>query len=249
MIRRSVLALVLGVAAVACTSTADDAGTVTGAVGKGGSDGDALTDAIKLGKTQYLGKISNGEERRADYTASPSYQSYGFEAKGGDDVTAYVASEDGDPKAWITDEQFNVLAFNDDAETGSLDAKVHYHVPEGEPSSAYRLVFRDLKFERHAFTARLEIAVAAGVCQYAGQAYNPGDSFDSVDGCNSCSCVLGPFGGTVSCTGRVCDCDPGNEPWHTYLGTPAQCIQLLYNCPAGESHFANTCGCGCARPH
>jgi hypothetical protein len=40
-------------------------------------------------------------------------------------------------------------------------------------------------------------------------------------------------------------CDPENEPWRTYLGTPAECATLHYTCPPGKHSFSNECGCGC----
>jgi len=51
--------------------------------------------------------------------------------------------------------------------------------------------------------AALVVGCAAGGadCEYDGQTYKPGDSFDATDGCNTCSCD----DGAVSCTEIACD--------------------------------------------
>ena len=242
LFRRGILTLLVSAVVAACASTSSSNDKTAE------SSSAALQEStLRISSTQYLGKITNGNTRQSRYTATPSYQSYGFEAKGGDQITASVSAADGgDAMAWITDNDLHILAANDDAHPGTHDAEVTYRVPFGLASQSYRLVYREYQYAPRQFTTNLSIDVAAGVCSFNGQTYNPGDSFESVDGCNSCSC---DSEGAVSCGNRVCDCNPANEPWHTYYGTPSQCIQLLYNCPSGEHTFANTCGCGCERPH
>lgn len=240
--RRGLVTLLLGAAAAtvaACASTGDPEE-------KSATDSAALSEALQIASTQYLGKIANGETRDITYTARPSFQSYAFEAKSGDVITARVDAAGADAMAWITDEDLRVLAANDDAAPGTLNALVSYRVPYGRTSQSYRVVFREYGYKKGTIRTSLSIVVAAGVCAYSGQTYNPGDSFESIDGCNTCSC---DGSGAVSCGSLVCDCNPAKEPWHTYYGAPSQCLQLLYSCPPGEHTFANTCGCGCERPH
>ena len=43
----------------------------------------------------------------------------------------------------------------------------------------------------------------------------------------------------------VVACDPDNEPWNDYKGTPATCEVIRYSCPSGTKSFQNDCGCGC----
>jgi hypothetical protein len=40
-------------------------------------------------------------------------------------------------------------------------------------------------------------------------------------------------------------CDPANEPWRTYKGTPATCPVIRYTCSSSQKPFENDCGCGC----
>lgn len=73
---------------------------------------------------------------------------------------------------------------------------------------------------------------AADGCEYAGKYHEPGDSFPSEDGCNTCTCAEG---GAVGCTERACL--PG--------GT---CGGLLgESCPDGEyCAFGEGAFCGAA---
>jgi len=43
----------------------------------------------------------------------------------------------------------------------------------------------------------------------------------------------------------VAACDPDNEPWNDYKGTPTSCEVIRYSCPSGTKSFQNDCGCGC----
>ncbi len=200
---------------------------------------------LRLSSPRYLGQIANGETKTNYYYSPPTYRAYGFYAKGGDEITADVKSVDGDGMGWITTSAFDVLAANDDASSRTLDAKVTYKVLAGTASRAYRIVFRDYDLLEATFTVKVAIksASAAPVCSYGGATYNPGDSFPSTDGCNTCSCGTT---GSVGCTKKAClACDPDNEPWRNYVGTPTSCQTIRYVCTASQRSFQNTCGCGC----
>ena len=47
-------------------------------------------------------------------------------------------------------------------------------------------------------------------CEYDGETYSVGESFDAADGCNSCSCDEEDGEAMVSCT--LMACDPTEEP-------------------------------------
>jgi hypothetical protein len=204
----------------------------------------AVTESdLKLVGTKYLGKIKNGETKTGYYYAPPNYRSYGFDAKGGDEITIEVTSVYGDGMAWITDTGYNVLAFNDDASPSTLDAKVTYKVPAGKPARSYRIVFRDYDMLEATFKVSLAIqSPAPATCSYGGQTYQPGDNFEATDGCNSCSCGED---GAVACTKMACVCNPATEPHRNYVGTPQQCMVIRYTCQSGQTPFSNDCGCGC----
>jgi hypothetical protein len=199
---------------------------------------------LRLASPKYLGPIANGETKSTYYNDPPRYRAYGFYAKGGDEVTVDVKSVYGDAMGWITTSAFDVVAANDDASSATLDSKVVYKVPAGTASRAYRIVFRDYDLLDATFSVKLSIkAQAAVTCSYGGNTYSPGASFPSTDACNTCSCGTT---GIVGCTKRAClACDPDNEPWRNYIGTPTQCQTIRYVCATGQRSFQNTCGCGC----
>jgi hypothetical protein len=43
----------------------------------------------------------------------------------------------------------------------------------------------------------------------------------------------------------VTACDPNEELWRDYKGTPTSCQVIRYSCPSGTKSFQNDCGCGC----
>lgn len=217
-----------------CASTKSD--------GKEEAIGSAESD-LKLQGSKYLGKIKNGETKSTYYSSPPTYRSYGFDAKGGDEITIDVRSVYGDGMAWITDSSYNVLAFNDDASAATLDARVKYKVPSGQAARSFRIVFRDYDLLEATFTVKLAIKSAApAVCQYDNQTYQPGDSFEATDGCNTCHCGSN---GQVACTELACVCNPAAETHRNYVGTPEQCMVIRYTCQPGQVPFSNNCGCGC----
>ncbi len=197
---------------------------------------------LKLSGTKYLGKIKNGETKSTYYKTPPRYRSYGFDAKGGDEITIDLTSVYGDGVGWITDSSYNVLAFNDDAAPHTLDAKVTYKVPDGKAARSYRIVFRDYDLLEATFSVKLSIKSAPASCTYQGQTYEPGDEFAAGDDCNTCSCGTN---GSVACTKKACVCNPAIESHRTYVGTPEQCMVIRYTCQPGQVPFSNACGCGC----
>lgn len=199
---------------------------------------------VTLSSVRYLGTIQNGETRTGYYYTPPTYRAYGFEAKGGDEITVDISSTYGDAVGYITDAQYNVLSYNDDASSKTFDSKVTYNVPAGLPSRPYRVVFRDYDMLEATFNVKLSIKSAPPRCFYEGHGYSSGDTFAATDGCNTCTCNAN---GSVSCSKLKCTCEPESEPWRTYLGTPQQCMTIRYTCPMNQVPFSNACGCGCEK--
>lgn len=222
------------------------AGCSTESSEKGSEDVSSTESELKLSGTRYLGKIMNGETRTGYYYNPPRYRSFGFDAKGGDEITVDIKSAEGDAIGYITDSKYNVLGYNDDASSSTLDSKVTYKVPASTAAKSYRIVFRDYDLLDATFTVKLSIkSTQTTTCAYDDQTYTPGQSFPSTDGCNTCTCGTN---GSVGCTKRACTCDPANEPWRNYIGTPQQCMTIRYTCSGGKVPFQNSCGCGCETP-
>lgn len=205
---------------------------------------DSSESALKV-TTSYLGKIGNGETKTSHYSTPPEYRSYGFNAKGGDEITVRISSLSGDAMGWITTSSYSVLASNDDESSSTLDSKVVYKVPTGQASRSYRIVFRDYDLLDATFNVTLSIRAASPTtCSYDGQTHVQGDSFEAGDGCNTCSCTSNG----VVCTELACACNPATEPNRNYVGNPQQCMVIRYACPTGRVPFSNSCGCGCETP-
>ena len=197
---------------------------------------------LRLAGPRYVGQITNGETKTNYYDNPPRYRAFGFTARGGDQITVDVRSAEGDAMGWITTTSYDALAANDDASSSTLDSRVVFKVPAGTPSKAYRIVFRDYDLLDATFTVKLTIDSSAVACTYAGQTYKPGDTFAASDECNTCTCGSS---GNVGCTKKACVCNPENEPWRNYVGTPETCLTIRYNCTSDKRQFQNACGCGC----
>src|SRR5262245_56533184 len=236
----------VGIVAGLVVAFASLAGCSTESSGKESVDVGSVESDLKLSGTRYLGKLSNGETRTGYYYNPPRYRAFGFDAQGGDEITVDVKSAEGDAVGYITDSYYNVLAYNDDYSSATLDSKVTYKVPASQAAGSYRIVFRDYDLLDATFTVKLAVKSSVQTtCAYDGELYDPGDSFPSTDACNTCTCGSTGF---VGCTKRACTCDPANEPWRTYIGTPAQCMTIRYTCSLGKVPFQNSCGCGCETP-
>lgn len=198
---------------------------------------------LRLAAPMYLGDIASGQTRSAYYKSSPRYRAFGFTAKGGDAVTIDIRSGLGDAVGWLTNETYDVLAFNDDASPSTWNSHIKYEVPAGTPAQAYRIVFRDYDLFSATFHVSLSVVSAPEpvTCNVNGTVYGEGASFPSADGCNTCTCASAG----VACTKKACVCNPEAEPWRRYLGTPTTCMTIRYTCFTNERSFQNECGCGC----
>ena len=79
------------------------------------------------------------------------------------------------------------------------------------------------------------------VCEYNGQTYNPGDSFPSSDGCNSCFCSAG---GQVGCTEIAC-VQKLVCPTPTGFGICVEDCAVGIDCGPGMKCCSNGCGHVC----
>jgi hypothetical protein len=223
-----VCAVLVAVSALAACTTQD--------ASSGKEDVGAYESDLKLSSPRYLGPIANGETITAYYYDPPRYRSFGFYARGGDQITIDISSLYGDAMGWITDSSYNVLAANDDASYATLDSKVTYTVPAGKAKRAYRIVFRDYDLLDATFSVSLSIE-SAGTSD--GETDGDGDG-DGETGSSS-------SGSSGSSSGETPSCDPSSEPNRNYIGTPSTCPAIRFSCPAGQRSFSNACGCGCER--
>ena len=132
---------------------------------------DSQDAELKLQSPKLLGPIASGQTQSNFYKTPPAYRAYSFYATGGDVITAYVKSINGDALGWITDASWTSLAANDDATTSTLDAQVTYTVPATvKTQKAYRIVFRNYNLLEATFQVTLTIVSAkAPACNPAAE--------------------------------------------------------------------------------
>jgi hypothetical protein len=224
---------VAGIAVLAGCATEDKSEPVAS------SDSADLT----LRAAKLLGNIEPGETKTAMYTP-PQKRAWAFTAQAGDTVSALVHSATGDAMAFITDSNYNVLAYNDDANADTQDAKIVLTIPTTCTSTSFRIVFADYNSQPASFdvTYNLDVNGEGAKCTYGSQVYQAGQTFPAADGCNTCTCLSNA---DISCTKNICSCDPAHEPNKIYKGTPRECQSLGYNCGPNQVKFSNACGCGC----
>lgn len=192
-------------------------------------------------RPRLLGTMEPGEVKESRY-APPRPSAWAFHAKAGDKITIDVTSRIGDAIAYLTDDRYTVIAYNDDFEQTSRNAQIVFTLPEATQTTSFRIVFADYDALPAPFNVAL--AVESGTtCSYGSNIYHVGDHFPANDGCNTCTC--GNEG--INCTKQVCDCHPGGDPDKIYMFTPEQCLTVHVTCSPGLEPFSNQCGCGCKK--
>lgn len=226
--RLAIFSFVAALAAVtaACNGSkaADDAASTSG-------------QDLRVLDTVLLGTIQPGQTKTGCTYAPPNRSAWAFTANAGDVITITVSSQTGDAVGYLTDVHGGILAYNDDADASTHDARIVY---QAVATGSYDIVFEDFNHLPAHFDVSLEID-GGTVCNYAGNTYTNGDTFPATDGCNTCTCNAN---GSVTCGTNVCACNPGSDGLD-YYGGPEWCKQTRYNCPPGQVRFSNDCGCGC----
>lgn len=105
-----------------------------------------------------LGTLAYGQTTGAIYYhLPPKYRAFKFTGNKGDSINVAVRSEDGDPIAWVLDNAFNILAYNDDANATTSDALLTLTLPGNANSSinTYYIVFREYYLAECRFVVQL----------------------------------------------------------------------------------------------
>jgi hypothetical protein len=117
---------------------------------------DEATAAFSLKDTSIVGSLAYGETSPATaYTKTPRYRAYKFAGNEGDEVDVWVRSKNGDPVAWLLDNDWRVIAKNDDAGDGSTDSHVKATLPANASATHY-IVVRDYWRDPMTFTVELK---------------------------------------------------------------------------------------------
>ncbi len=130
----------------ACASTPEDSGKeeVT----------ESSAQDISSSQLKIVGSLDYGQTSPATaYTKTPRYRAYKFAGNTGDDVDVWVRSNNGDPVTWILDNNFKIVAFNDDA-PGGTDSHIKVKLPANGSATHY-IVVRDYALAPMTFKVEL----------------------------------------------------------------------------------------------
>jgi hypothetical protein len=186
---------------------------------------------------RVVGSLAYGDSESWDYRNPPRYPAFKFYGRKGDPVSIDVHSGR-DAVAFLLDGSYNIVGYgDDDLEHDTLDAHIETTL---RSTGSHYIAFR----EYYARSTAFRVVLKSGpdkVCSYDGTSYSEGESFPSLDGCNTCTCGAD---GSVPCTKRLCDsCD---QPGRDYVSRDASdCARLRYFCIATMKSFSDACGCGC----
>jgi hypothetical protein len=127
-----------------------------------GLDGlDVKSDAFSS-RIRIVGPIQYGDTLSVPYTRSPRYRALAFKANPGDRIAIAVRSSDGDPVAFLLDDGFSLLAWNDDADANTTDSALEASLDQG---GAHYIAMRDYWLQPATFQVTLRRD--SGDCQPA----------------------------------------------------------------------------------
>ena len=113
---------------------------------------DAKADSFSS-RMKIVGSLDYGQTSASTrYTKTPRYRAFKFAGNAGDLIDVWVRSTDGgDAVAWVLDNDFHVVASNDDADDTTLDSHVNVALPANASATHY-VVFRDYWTDTAHFT-------------------------------------------------------------------------------------------------
>lgn len=241
----------LALLAAACSEPKTDPGNedfseLAGVTGAAEGKSDAFERMI-------VGSLGYGERsNEVRYRFPPRYRIFKFAADEGDVVDVSVMSEDGDALAWVLDDSLTALAFNDDAEPGTLDARIQLTIPP-HASRTHYIVFREYFHDDARFTVSLDGTPATPAEEIACGGFRGTGRVDcpagyecrgaalAWDGTGRCYQRCGGFAGFTCSGGLNCvddpvdDCDPaagGADCGGICIAESAPTCQLV-GCPDG----------------
>lgn len=100
-----------------------------------------------LSSSEILGEIPFGTSTDAAHSGTPKYRAYWFNAQAGDKLDIWVRSQNTDARAWLLDDGFRTLKWNNDANASNeaeddattTDSNITYAVPR---TGKYYVAFR-----------------------------------------------------------------------------------------------------------
>ncbi len=145
---------------------------------------DAKSDSFS-NRMKIVGSLDYGQTSSSTkYTKTPRYRAFKFAGNEGDQVDVWVRSDDGgDAVAWVLDNDFRVVASNDDADDTTVDAHVSVALPANASATHY-VVFRDYWTSSAHFTVELAPVGPACAIDADCASYSQPSAIGEVPQCN-----------------------------------------------------------------
>jgi hypothetical protein len=140
------LGLAVAVCAPACASSAAEKEAVAD---------DAQEYSTWSANWRIAGSLAFGESASERHSGSPRYRAFKFAANGGDTVDIWVRSRNGDPVTFLLNDDFKVVAKNDDASPSNTNSHIATRLPQHRSRTHY-VVVRDYDYAAFDFTVALE---------------------------------------------------------------------------------------------
>jgi hypothetical protein len=124
---------------------------------------DEKSDKLRA-KFDIVGSLDYGQTSDSiAYKNPPKYRAFKFGGNKGDQVTIDVKSKDGDAVAFLLDNDYNILAQNDDASSDTLDSHLAATLPGNKNPDivTYYIAFRDYDSQAAHFKVTLKGKKAA----------------------------------------------------------------------------------------
>jgi hypothetical protein len=196
-------------------------------------------------KMKLLGSLDYGQtSATVKYHNPPKYLAYKFGGQKGDQVVIDVASPNGDAYAWLTNNDFKILAKNDDS-GDSLDSHIEFTLPGNKNPDiiTYYIIFKTYD----GADASFHVSLANKACVDKVFCIQ-GSHWDATQ----CKCVTdqqtcGGIAGIQCPAGQKCvdnpndSCDPNNGG----ADCSGMCVRCFDNvlCAMGYHWDTNACSC------
>lgn len=110
---------------------------------------------LSLRDTKIVGSIDYGQTSPSTaYTRTPRYRAYKFAGNTGDEVDIWVRSTNGDPVTFLLDNDWKIIASNDDA-PGTTNSRIKTKLPANASATHY-IVVRDYYLDPMSFKVELK---------------------------------------------------------------------------------------------
>ena len=119
---------------------------------------DETTQEFGLRDTKIAGSLSYGETSASTtykYNARARYVAYKFSGKAGDEIDVWVKSSNGDPVTWILNNDWQVIAKNDDATSSNTNSHIKAKLTANASDTRY-VVVRDYWLDPMSFKVELK---------------------------------------------------------------------------------------------